>query len=98
MRTCIKKLSDLKVTITKTKFREFSKRVIVAMALLWFLGAIFGAVCVWRTKTDLPSLLEYIGNPMSVGILGYLLKSAFENKAKIERGREDEQFSGEEIG
>ena len=72
--------------ITKSKFKEFSKRVIVSMALLWFLGAIFGAVCVWRTQTDLPSLLEYIGNPMSVGILGYLLKSAFENKTKIERG------------
>lgn len=72
--------------LKKSKFREFSKRVIVAMALLWFLGAVFGAVCVWRTKADLPSLLEYIGNPMSVGILGYLLKSAFENKTKIERG------------
>lgn len=73
-------------SIKKSQFREFSKRVIVAMALLWFLGAIFGAACVWRTQTDLPSLLEYIGNPMSVGVLGYLLKSAFENKTKIERG------------
>lgn len=68
------------------KLKEFSKRVIVAMTLLWFLGAIFGSVCVWRTQMDLPSLLDYIGNPMSVGILGYLLKSAFENKTKIERG------------
>ena len=69
------------------------------MTLLWFLGAVFGAVCVWRTRTDLPSLLEYIGNPMSVGILGYLLKSAFENKTKIERGASHEQheyFDSEE--
>ena len=73
------------------KLKEFSKRVIVAMTLLWFLGAIFGAVCVWRTQMDLPSLLDYIGNPMSVGILGYLLKSAFENKTKIERGVSCEQ-------
>ena len=72
--------------IYKAKFREFSKRVIIAMTLLWFLGAIFGGVYVWKTQSDLPSLLEYIGNPMSVGILGYLLKSAFENKTKIERG------------
>jgi hypothetical protein len=83
--------------ITKSKFREFSKRVIVAMALLWFLGAIFGAVCVWRTQADLPSLLEYIGNPMSVGVLGYLIKSAFENKTKIERGLSNE-YSDEAIG
>lgn len=77
------------------KLKEFSKRVIVAMTLLWFLGAVFGAVCVWRTQTDLPSLLDYIGNPMSIGILGYLLKSAFENKTKIERGVSNEQFSDE---
>lgn len=76
------------------KLKEFSKRVIVSMTLLWFLGAIFGAVCVWRTQMDLSSLLDYIGNPMSVGILGYLLKSAFENKTKIERGvsNDDEHY------
>ena len=79
------------------KLKEFSKRVIIAMTLLWFLGAIFGAVCVWRTQMDLPSLLEYIGNPMSVGILAYLLKSAFENKTKIERGVPYEQCD-QEIG
>ena len=74
------------------QLKEFSKKVIVAMTILWFLGAIFGAVCVWRTKADLSSLLEYIGNPMTVGILGYLLKSGFENKTKIEKGAlEDEQ-------
>ena len=80
------------------KLKEFSKRVIVAMTLLWFLGAIFGAICVWRTQTDLPSLLDYIGNPMSVGILGYLLKSAFENKTKIERGVSNEQYDYETNG
>ena len=74
------------------QLKEFSKKVIVAMTILCFLGAIFGAVCVWRTKEDLSSLLEYIGNPMTVGILGYLLKSGFENKTKIEKGAlEDEQ-------
>lgn len=80
------------------KLKEFSKRVIVAMTLLWFLGAIFGAICVWRTQTDLPSLLEYIGDPMSVGILAYLLKSAYENKPKIERGVSNEQSDYEANG
>ena len=78
--------------INVTQIREFSKRVIFAMTLLWFLGAIFGAISVWRTQSDLPCLLEYIGNPMSIGILGYLLKSAFENKTKIERGVVNENF------
>ena len=68
------------------KLKEFSKKVIFAMTFLWFLGAIYGAVCVWRSPENLSFLLEYIGDPMSVGIIGYLLKSAFENKTKIERG------------
>ena len=75
--------------------KEFSKKVIWMMTFLWFMGAIFGAVCVWRTQTDLPSLLDYIGQPMTVGILGYLLKSAFENKTKIERGNPDEFYHSE---
>ena len=79
--------------INVSQIREFSKRVIFAMTLLWFLGAIFGAICVWRTQMDLPSLLDYIGNPMTVGILGYLLKSAFENKTKIERGASNDEYS-----
>ena len=78
--------------IKVSQIREFSKRVIFAMTLLWFLGAIFGAICVWRTQMDLPSLLDYIGNPMTVGILAYLLKSAFENKTKIERGASNDEY------
>ena len=78
--------------LTQKKLKEFSKKVIVAMTFLWFLGAIFGGICVWHFGMDLPSLLEYIGNPMSVGILAYLLKSAFENKEKIKRGNVDEQI------
>ena len=80
------------VKITKTYLKEFSKRVIFMMTLLWFLGAVFGAVMVWRTSCDLPSLLDYIGNPMTAGILAYLLKSAFENKAKIDKYREEDTF------
>ena len=82
----------------RKQFKEFSKRVIVAMALLWFLGAIFGAVCVWRTQVDLPSLLDYIGNPMSLGIVSYMAKTAFENKPKIERGLRNDESDNEAIG
>ena len=68
------------------KLKEFSKKVIFAMTFLWFLGAIFGGICVWREPSNLSYLLEYIGNPMSVGIIGYLAKSAFENVPKIKKG------------
>ena len=85
-------------TKKRKQFTEFSKRVIVAMTILWFLGAIYGAVICARNPENLPSLLEYIGNPMSVGIIGYLLKSAYENRTKIERGVPDEQFNNEAVG
>ena len=62
---------------------QYSKKIISAMILLWFAGALFGGYMVYRTSMELSSLLSYIGAPMSVGILGYLLKAAFENKEKI---------------
>lgn len=70
------------------KLKEFSKKVIFAMICLWFLGALFGMICVWKEPTNLSYLLEYIGDPMSVGIIGYLAKSAFENVPKIIKGKE----------
>ena len=67
----------------KQTLKEFSKKVIFAMIILWFLGAFFGGVIVAVQGYGLESLLEFIKEPMSVGILGYLLKSAFENNQKI---------------
>lgn len=67
------------------RWMQFSKKVIIAMILLWFAGALFGMFMVYRTSMELSSLLNYISTPMSVGILGYLLKAAFENKEKIKQ-------------
>ena len=72
---------------TEKKVKEFSKRVIVAMTLLWFVAAIFGGVVVWKHNYGLESLLTFVGTPMTTGILGYMLKSAFENKEKIKRSK-----------
>lgn len=80
------------------KLREYSKRVIRAMIVLWFIGAAFGAAVIivevvaallgndsysMAITIHLPELLTYIGAPVSGGIVGYLLKSAFENREKI---------------
>ncbi|MGI5959025.1 MAG: hypothetical protein ACOX60_06390 [Massiliimalia sp.] len=70
---------------------QFSKKVIIAMTLVWFVGAVFGAYMVYRTGGELSSLLSFIGAPMTVGILGYLLKAAFENKEKIKKNGADTQ-------
>jgi hypothetical protein len=68
------------------------------MVALWFVGAVFGAVVItvelvatlagvdgyaMAITIHLPELLTYIGAPVGGGILGYLLKSAFENREKI---------------
>lgn len=80
---------------------EYSKKVLHLMIVLWFIGAAFGAVVVSveliatlvmantgavPPTVHLPELLVYIGAPVGGGVLGYLLKSAFENREKIKKG------------
>ena len=73
------------------KLTEFSKRTIVALTVMWFIGALLGAavVTVQTVRGDynvaLSDLLLYIGAPMTGGIVTYLLKSAYENKEKIKQ-------------
>lgn len=74
------------------KLTEFSKRTIVALTVMWFIGALLGAVVVivqtarGDCNVALSDLLLYIGAPMTSGIVTYLLKSAYENKEKIKNG------------
>ena len=73
----------------KKALQEYSKKVLSLMIILWFAGAIFGmAVIVYQAFAvpeylTLDGLLNYIGLPMTGGIIGYLVKSAVENKQKI---------------
>lgn len=83
------------------KPKEYSKKVIAAMILLWFVVAFADmGVIVYLLVSGtyesiqmmLSDLLTYTGVPMSGGILGYLIKSAVENKEKIKGStkKEDE--------
>lgn len=69
--------------------KQYSKRVVTAMIIAWFVGIAFSmGVIVWQMirapdAVSLDSLLTYIGAPMGCGIAGYLAKSAFENREKI---------------
>lgn len=92
--------------------KQYSKRIVKAMILLWFAGAVFGAAVIitelvatlsgvdsysMAITVHLPELLAYIGAPVGGGILGYLLKSAFENREKIKQNptyHENVDFSG----
>lgn len=91
--------------------KNYSKSVIRAMIVLWFLGAAFGAGVVvvqlvqsflsgspyTTTVINLPELLSYIGMPVSGAIVGYLAKSAFENREKIRvnPGYTEQQYCGQ---
>lgn len=81
------KMEKLKIS----KLKEYSKRCIAAMIVLWFAVALFGiGVNIYQLgHTETPetvmidSLYGYVGLPMTGGIIGYLIKSAMENKEKI---------------
>lgn len=83
----------------KKKKREYSKIALTAMIVLWFVGAVFGmAVVVWQLITaayavNIGDVLIYIGAPMTGGIVGYLVKSAIENKEKIKKKPDAEDVS-----
>lgn len=82
------------------KKREYSKAAITAMIVLWFVGAVFGmAVVIWQLITaaytvNIGDVLMYIGAPMTGGIVGYLVKSAVENKEKIKKDASGEESGG----
>lgn len=80
--------------------KEYSKKIIRKMIALWFAGAMFGAAVIvieiigvlrgvdsysMGLTIHLPELLSYIGMPVGGGIIGYMCKSAFENREKIKQ-------------
>lgn len=90
----------------KTSWREYSKVIIVAMVVLWFTVAIYGAIItgyqlmLTPDSVDIDSLFSYVGLPMTGGIVTYLIKSAVENKQKIKNSAKENDFDeedGEEV-
>lgn len=86
----------------KRNLKEYSKRVLAAIIILWFIGAIYGMIfgivqmIICPEVASISDLLVYIGAPMSCGVVGYLIKSALENKTKIQKNY-DPQYGMEEI-
>lgn len=69
--------------------KEYSKKIIRLMVILWFIGAAFGMavivaqLCAGAYYISLDAVMNYIGLPVGGGIVSYMLKSAYENKEKI---------------
>ena len=98
-------MNKKKTSKHKTSWREYSKVIIVAMVVLWFTVAIYGAIITGYQLTLTPDsvnidgLFSYVGLPMTGGIVTYLIKSAVENKKKIKNSAEQDSFEdcGEEV-
>lgn len=72
----------------KFNLKEYSKKLVTAITVLWIIGAVYGffvcSVQLYRREpVSLYDLLTYIGAPMVAVGAAYLFKSAFENKEKI---------------
>lgn len=70
------------------KMKEFSKKIVVSMTVLWFVCAVFAMFVVVFEPTLLESLLSFVGMPVGSAIVSYLVKSAFENREKIKNEKE----------
>lgn len=92
---------------TEKDERQYSKRVLTVMCNIWIAGAWIGCGMVMmqlaaniiigmRTgcmvSVDLSAYFGYIGGPMLGGIVGYLVKSALEDKRKRKEEGEHDQY------
>lgn len=65
--------------------KEFSKKIVFALCVLWVVTAVFGIIVVAVEPSGLESLFNFIGLPFASAVVGYLCKSAFENREKIRK-------------
>lgn len=88
--------------LSKSKIREFSKRILVAMTFMWFVGALYGMtveiiiLSVAPEMFSIDGVLTYIGTPITCGLMTYLIKSALENKEKIKQ-KYDPKYGQDEV-
>ena len=85
----------------KKKPLEFSKKALAAMIVLWFFGA---AVCMFVVLVQLirgdaiintSDLVTCVCAPITGGALGYMIKSALENREKIKKESSYEELEDE---
>lgn len=87
----------IKIERKKKKPLEFSKKALAAMIVLWFLGALtcIFVVIVQLLRGDMTvntsDLVTCVCAPITGGALGYMIKSALENREKIKGGIEPQE-------
>lgn len=82
-----KKDNKKKSAVKAIKKFEFSKLFVITVSVMWILSALLCTYFICRGYVEyLDTLLTFVGGPMLGGIIGYMAKSAFENKEKIKKG------------
>lgn len=88
-----KKSRSTKKTVKPTKKKwlwEFSKRVVVACTLLYFVGNIVSMVVMVKFQdfSSLGTFLDNLGTMLQVCVFGYFVKAGVENAFKIKTNSE----------
>lgn len=79
----------------KKNFIRFSKKCITAMVVLWFvttftcIGVVLVQLCRGDITVNTSDLVTLVSAPITGGILGYMVKSAFEDNKKQNNTMED---------
>ncbi len=78
--------------------KEFSKKVIIAFAVVWFIAAAWAMTLVTLQTfigggmfPDIAGVLIYVGAPMTAGLVGYFIKAGAENVKRIEQKPQETQ-------
>lgn len=87
----------------KNNHGRFSKRVLVAMMILWFATAGYGFVVetilliIRPELINLGELFAFVGLPIGGGVTTYYIKSALENSKKIENRSDEPEAADADI-
>jgi len=70
---------------------EFSKRLVVACSIFYFLGIIFvcAIMCISGDVSAIPTLIDDLHDMLKVCIFGYFAKAGVENALKIKLNTPD---------
>ena len=73
---------------------EFSKRIVVSVAVLFFIVIIYCGVHAWAYPESMATdrLLESMTDVFKATVVTYGVKAGFENVVKITKNRRDEDY------
>lgn len=91
----MKKTNKKKPSYKKKRnhLKEFSKIIITIIIFIWLVVMVYGLVLnsyfaiTSPEQVEMAPYYEFIGIPITGGILGYLIKAATENKQKIKNNK-----------